>query len=76
MEEAANAEARARAEQRIATALEANRSIAAAKRREYDLKQQQNEERRKYDGSFCLACATTFCSHTVRCHHDNEEQWE
>lgn len=45
--EAENAEARRRAEARIKTALEANREIEAKRRRDYDIKQEQNEERRK-----------------------------
>ena len=46
--EKANAEARGKAEARIAAALEANKAIIQQRRQQFDEKQAQNESRRKY----------------------------
>ena len=45
--EAANLAARLKAEARIEAALDMNKSILDRRRQEFDLKQQQNEERRR-----------------------------
>lgn len=83
--EAANLATRLQAEARIAAALQTNKNMLEKRRQEFDAKQEQNEERRRYGWELPLGCwgewrgaAIPHAGEPAGCRHDefcrHEEQ--